>query len=142
MLCQMVCIDRRYQRMNCFNIREIQTLLRSKYQPDSLTVNEQRQFLSEMVIGMRFKLGGLESIDPSMSLSFHYGLLNLPVDRDQLYYLELEHTSQNYSTYLFHVYVHKFFNFIARILYSWEYPFGRGDISLLSISLTPSSGQF
>jgi heme/copper-type cytochrome/quinol oxidase subunit 1 len=34
MLAQMVCIDRRYQRMNCFNIREIQTLLRSRYHPD------------------------------------------------------------------------------------------------------------
>lgn len=34
MLAQMVCIDRRYQRMNCFNIREVQTLLRSRYHPD------------------------------------------------------------------------------------------------------------
>ena len=30
MLCQIACIDRRYQRMNCFNIREVQTLLRSR----------------------------------------------------------------------------------------------------------------
>nr|QTT61062.1 cytochrome c oxidase subunit 1 [Euplotes vannus] len=30
-LCQLVCIDRRYQRMNCFNIRELQGLLRNRF---------------------------------------------------------------------------------------------------------------
>jgi hypothetical protein len=25
MLCQLVCVDRRYQRMNCFNISEIKS---------------------------------------------------------------------------------------------------------------------
>lgn len=30
-LCQLVCIDRRYQRMNCFNIKEVQSLLRNKF---------------------------------------------------------------------------------------------------------------
>ena len=30
-LCQLVCIDRRYQRMNCFNIRELQSLLRNRF---------------------------------------------------------------------------------------------------------------
>jgi len=30
-LCQLVCIDRRYQRMNCFNVRELQSLVRNKF---------------------------------------------------------------------------------------------------------------
>ena len=30
-LCQLVCIDRRYQRMNCFNMAEVQSLLRSRF---------------------------------------------------------------------------------------------------------------
>jgi len=34
MLGQMICIDRRYQRMNCYNIREVQTLLRTRYRPN------------------------------------------------------------------------------------------------------------
>ena len=34
MLCQLVCLDRRYQRMNCFNIREIQTLLKARFYAD------------------------------------------------------------------------------------------------------------
>jgi len=33
MLCQLVCLDRRYSRMNYFNIREVQALLKEKYFP-------------------------------------------------------------------------------------------------------------
>jgi hypothetical protein len=38
-LCQLVCIDRRYQRMNCFNIRELQSLLRNRFFDELLPVN-------------------------------------------------------------------------------------------------------
>lgn len=31
MLAQMICVDRRYQRMNCFNVREIESLLKQKF---------------------------------------------------------------------------------------------------------------
>lgn len=31
MLAQMICVDRRYQRMNCFNVREIQALLKQRF---------------------------------------------------------------------------------------------------------------
>lgn len=31
MLIQMICVDRRYQRMNCFNVREIEALLKEKF---------------------------------------------------------------------------------------------------------------
>jgi hypothetical protein len=31
MLCQLVCVDRKYQRMNCFNIRELQGILKRKF---------------------------------------------------------------------------------------------------------------
>jgi heme/copper-type cytochrome/quinol oxidase subunit 1 len=30
-LCQLVCVDRRYQRMNCFNMKELQSLLRKRF---------------------------------------------------------------------------------------------------------------
>lgn len=117
MLCQMVCIDRRYQRMNCFNIREIQTLLKSKYHPDALNINEYHQFLSNTVIGLRFKLAGIESIDPSTFLTFNYGVTNLSMSRDQHYYLELEHHTTSYAYYLVHVGINKLYNFIAHCLY-------------------------
>lgn len=38
-LCQLVCIDRRYQRMNCFNIRELQSLLRNRFFDETVPLN-------------------------------------------------------------------------------------------------------
>jgi hypothetical protein len=66
MLVQLVCLDRRYQRMNCYNIREIQTILKSQYAPnldDTASVNF---LLNETALGLRYKLTGLTSIDSSM----------------------------------------------------------------------------
>ena len=66
MLVQLVCLDRRYQRMNCYNIREIQTILKSQYAPnsdDNVSVN---LLLNETALGLRYKLMGLTSIDSSM----------------------------------------------------------------------------
>ena len=31
MLAQIICVDRRYQRMNCFNVREVEALLKQKF---------------------------------------------------------------------------------------------------------------
>lgn len=40
-LCQLVCVDRRYQRMNCFNIRELQGLLRNRFIEELTPLNLQ-----------------------------------------------------------------------------------------------------
>jgi hypothetical protein len=82
--------------MNCFNIREIQTLLRSKYHPEVLSVMEHRQFLNDTIIGLRYKLTGLEVIDPSMLNLFNYGLLSKGTDREQSYFFDLDATSPQY----------------------------------------------
>jgi heme/copper-type cytochrome/quinol oxidase subunit 1 len=85
MLCQLVCIDRRYQRMNCFNIREVQTLLRSKYHPSFLDIVEHHQLLERTVVGLRFKLFGLDSINSNMSLAFEHYISKTPTNRSSLY---------------------------------------------------------
>ena len=96
MLAQMVCIDRRYQRMNCFNIREVQTLLRSRYHPDRWDANEHHQFLHETALGLRLKLSSLSTITPNMLLSYEYGLSSSSLNRTQLYYFHLEESVQSY----------------------------------------------
>lgn len=96
MLCQLVCIDRRYQRMNCFNIREVQTLLRSKYQPSFSEVLDHHQFLDNTAISLRFKLNGLDSIDSGMSLSFENSLNILNSSRDGIYFTTLSSSNQSY----------------------------------------------
>lgn len=78
MLVQLVCLDRRYQRMNCYNIREIQTILKSKYSPNVSDVSDVHFNLNDTVLGLRYQLGGLSPIDPSMSTFYQNSLFKTP----------------------------------------------------------------
>ena len=55
MLMQLVCVDRRYQRMNCFNIRELQGILKRRFFADLVNSADHRDVLSTSMIGLRFK---------------------------------------------------------------------------------------
>lgn len=70
MLVQLVCLDRRYQRMNCYNIREIQTLLKSKYSPNTVENADVRFSLNDTAVGLRYNLGGIDFLDSGI-LSFY-----------------------------------------------------------------------
>ena len=74
MLAQLVCLDRRYQRMNCFNIRELQTLLKNRYHPELLDDKLHTDFLSQTTLSTRFKLFNLNTITPRMSIFNEYPL--------------------------------------------------------------------
>lgn len=76
MLAQLVCLDRRYQRMNCFNIRELQTLLKNRYHPELLDETLHTEFLSQTTLSTRFKLLDLNNITPRMSIFKEYSLLS------------------------------------------------------------------
>jgi hypothetical protein len=55
MLCQLVCVDRRYQRMNCFNIRELQGILKRKFFTDLINTTDSHQATDSTLINMRHK---------------------------------------------------------------------------------------
>ena len=57
MLAQLVCLDRRYQRMNCYNIREIETILKSKHSPNVRNDADFHKSLDETAISLRYSLG-------------------------------------------------------------------------------------
>ncbi len=76
MLCQLVCLDRRYQRMNCFNVRELQILLRGRFFADLVNDTAHHDFLNNTMIGLRFKTNDLNSITPNTLLTYQYGLSN------------------------------------------------------------------
>jgi hypothetical protein len=78
MLVQLVCLDRRYQRMNCYNIREIQTILKSKYTPCSSDSVDTHLKLNDTAIGLRYQLGELNFIDPYIFIYYKNALLNHP----------------------------------------------------------------
>jgi hypothetical protein len=84
MLCQLVCVDRRYQRMNCFNIRELQGILKRKFFTDLVNTSDHRQVLESSMIGLRFKTNNELSLD-SDTLSFHnYGTTNSNKQRSSI----------------------------------------------------------
>lgn len=74
MLCQLVCVDRRYQRMNCFNIREIQSILKRKFFTDLINNHDHRDLLDKTAIGLRFKTNNLNSINSNIYIFFNYGI--------------------------------------------------------------------
>jgi len=74
MLVQLVCLDRRYQRMNCFNIREIQTILKSKYSPNTSDNADIHFSLNDTAVGLRYSLSDLTFID-SYLLTFYKNLI-------------------------------------------------------------------
>jgi hypothetical protein len=76
MLFQLVCTDRRYARMNCFNIRELQSVLKRKFFSDLISSHDYRSLLTQSMIGLRFRLNA-EDLSSSDTLIFHnLGLKN------------------------------------------------------------------
>jgi hypothetical protein len=76
MLCQLVCVDRRYQRMNCFNIRELQGILKRKFFTDLINSNDHRELFDKSMIGLRFKTNNHQSLQHDMSLFYNFGTTN------------------------------------------------------------------
>jgi hypothetical protein len=87
MLCQLVCVDRRYQRMNCFNIREVEALLKGRFFPDLVNSHDHRVLLNSSIVGLRYKTNNLHTIDHSLLPFFNYGLLSSNLKRNNEYIL-------------------------------------------------------
>jgi hypothetical protein len=82
MLCQLVCVDRRYQRMNCFNIRELQGKLKRRLFSDLVNISDHREFLDSTMIGLRFRTNNEMNIYHD-TLTFHnLGTTNAPKSRN------------------------------------------------------------
>jgi hypothetical protein len=74
MLGQLICLDRRYQRMNCFNIREVQSLLKRRFFADLVNTADHKAFLSETMLGVRFKINDTSVVSSHFHLYNNFGL--------------------------------------------------------------------
>lgn len=91
MLMQLVCVDRRYQRMNCFNIRELQGILKRRFFADLVNSTDHRDILSTSMIGLRFKNNNTVNLDHDTLAFFKLGTNNsskLRTSTYQNYYLD------------------------------------------------------
>jgi hypothetical protein len=71
--------------MNCFNIREIQAILKRRFFTDLINTNDHHDFLNETMVGLRFKTNNLNSIAPNMFLFHNYGLELTSKNRNTTY---------------------------------------------------------
>jgi hypothetical protein len=76
MLCQLVCVDRKYQRMNCFNIREIQGILKRKFFTDLVNTSDNRLAMDSTLIGMRHRNNMSNILLYDQSLFYNFDLTN------------------------------------------------------------------
>jgi len=115
MLCQLVCVDRRYQRMNCFNIREIQSILKRKFFTDLINNHDHRTLLNKTVMGLRFKTNGINSMNSNMFVFYNYGIEFSSKIRSTSYFFNDEqktaNTSYFYNNSFFYSLINYFTNF-------------------------------
>jgi len=86
MLAQLVCVDRRYQRMNCFNIRELQSMLKRRFFTDLVSSNDHREMLNNSMIGLRFKTNSNNALDADILNFYNYGTTLTPKTKSDEFY--------------------------------------------------------
>jgi hypothetical protein len=85
MLMQLVCVDRVYKRMNCFNIRELQGILKRRFFADLVNSADHRDILSSSMIGLRFKNNNALNLDHDTLSFFKLGTNNSSKSRLSTY---------------------------------------------------------
>ena len=99
MLCQLVCVDRRYQRMNCFNIREIQSILKRRFYTDLINTHDHHIFLDKTAMGLRFKTDNINNINSNIFIFYNYGIEFTPKVRTNFYSFDSELRFQDISSF-------------------------------------------
>lgn len=85
MLCQLVCVDRRYQRMNCFNIRELQGILKRKFFPDLINISDHHQLMDSTMIGLKFKQNFSNMVSSDQLFFYNFGITH-PIKTKTVFY--------------------------------------------------------
>jgi hypothetical protein len=73
--------------MNCFNIREVQALLKGRFFSDLMNSNDTHQFLNNLVISVRYKTNNTNATNFNMLMFYQYGISNNATNRTGSYVL-------------------------------------------------------
>jgi hypothetical protein len=105
MLCQLVCTDRRYQRMNCFNIRELQSILKRKFFTDLFNSHDHRELLGKSMIGLRYTMNNQLNINHDLLSFYQFGTYTEAQNRSAIftnfYGTTWKNTGINTSSFIF-----------------------------------------
>jgi len=115
MLLQLVCIDRRYQRMNCFNIRELQSLLKRRFFVDLVNSADHHTLLNNTLLNTRYKLNSTDTISQNITLFYNYGVWSSPIAKSSTLLSDLT-KGKWYNTYN---YLYEIFSLPFEYLYDF-----------------------
>lgn len=62
-LCQLVCVDRRYQRMNCYNVKELQSIVRKRFFFELFDNNVYNENLNNTLVSLKKKINNSNSLN-------------------------------------------------------------------------------
>jgi hypothetical protein len=138
MLCQLVCVDRRYQRMNCFNIRELQGILKRRFFTDLMNSSDHHTLIDSSMIGLRFKTNNNLSLNHDVLSFYNYGTTTTSKKRNlSLTNLYSSDSSENtFSHYFMGVLVGQNFSFGSIISSSYQ-----NLVSIISLIMPTYSGS-
>jgi len=77
MLCHLVCTDKKYSKLNYFNIKQYQGLIRHRHFAELINGNEHHTILNPTMTAVRFKLNGHNATEQNIMLFYRYGITNL-----------------------------------------------------------------
>jgi hypothetical protein len=100
MLCQLVCVDRRYQRMNCFNMRELQGILKRKFFTDLVNTSDSHKAMDTTLINMRHKNNMSNILLYDQSLFYNFDLTNTSKYKNFSFSPGNIYTYSSYNNYL------------------------------------------
>jgi hypothetical protein len=63
--------------MNCFNIRELQGILKRRFFSDLVNSNDNHTLLNDSMIGLRFKLNNTQGIEPDIFTFYNFGTTDI-----------------------------------------------------------------
>jgi heme/copper-type cytochrome/quinol oxidase subunit 1 len=86
MLFQLVCTDRRYARMNCFNIRELQGILKRKFFVDLIDSHDYKDLLKSSMINLRYKTNSNLNLDFDTSMFYKFGIHTTNINKEIIFY--------------------------------------------------------
>jgi hypothetical protein len=81
--------------MNCFNVRELQALLKNRFFTELVSSKDHHEFLDQTAIGIRFKTNYLDTIHSNTLLNFRYGINSQSQAKSQGYMTSVFEESAN-----------------------------------------------
>jgi hypothetical protein len=72
--------------MNCFNIREVQSILKKRFYTDLINTHDYHTFLDKTAMGLRFKTNNINNINSNIFVFYNYGLEFTPKIRTNSYF--------------------------------------------------------